>query len=128
MATLQNSIQKQQALALMCRIYVGSINFELREDTIKQVIDRQRMCVCFVKVTHGWHSASLCEHLSFLLSYYNMYTCVSPLFSWQAFNPFGPIKNVSLSWDPQLNKHKGFAFVEYEIPESANLALDQVTD
>jgi len=79
MATLQNSIQKQQALALMCRIYVGSINFELREDTIKQ-----------------------------------------------AFNPFGPIKNVSLSWDPQLNKHKGFAFVEYEIPESANLALDQM--
>ena len=45
----------------------------------------------------------------------------------QAFNPFGPIKNVSLSWDPQLNKHKGFAFVEYEIPESANLALDQVS-
>lgn len=79
MATLQNSIQKQQALALMCRIYVGSINFELREDTIKQ-----------------------------------------------GFNPFGPIKNVSLSWDPQLNKHKGFAFVEYEIPESANLALDQM--
>ena len=37
MATLQNSIQKQQALALMCRIYVGSINFELKEDTIKQV-------------------------------------------------------------------------------------------
>ena len=33
---------------------------------------------------------------------------------------------MSLSWDPQLNKHKGFAFVEYEIPESANLALDQV--
>ena len=64
----------------------------------------------------------------FFLSYYNMYTPAFPLsaFSWQAFNPFGPIKNVSLSWDPQLNKHKGFAFVEYEIPESANLALDQV--
>ena len=45
----------------------------------------------------------------------------------QAFNPFGPIKNVSLSWDPNLMKHKGFAFVEYEIPESANLALDQVS-
>lgn len=79
MATLQNSIQKQQALALMCRIYVGSINFELREDTIKQ-----------------------------------------------AFAPFGPIKSVSLSWDPQLNKHKGFAFVEYEIPESAHLSLEQM--
>lgn len=61
------------------RIYVGSINFEIKEDTIKQ-----------------------------------------------AFIPFGPIKSVNLSWDPVTNKHKGFAFIEYEIPEAAQLALEQM--
>lgn len=61
------------------RIYVGSINFEIKEDTIKQ-----------------------------------------------AFIPFGPIKSVNLSWDPITNKHKGFAFIEYDIPEAAQLALEQM--
>ena len=75
----QNTVQRQQALALMCRIYVGSINFEIKEDTIKQ-----------------------------------------------AFMPFGPIKSVNLSWDPVTNKHKGFAFIEYDLPEAASLALEQM--
>ncbi|XP_025095071.1 poly(U)-binding-splicing factor half pint-like isoform X1 [Pomacea canaliculata] len=79
MQNFQNTVQRQQALALMCRIYVGSINFEIKEDTIKQ-----------------------------------------------AFLPFGPIKSVNLSWDPITNKHKGFAFIEYEVPEAAQLALEQM--
>ncbi|XP_077999019.1 poly(U)-binding-splicing factor PUF60-like isoform X2 [Glandiceps talaboti] len=79
MTNLQMAAQRQRALALMCRVYVGSINFELREDTIKQ-----------------------------------------------AFLPFGPIKNINLSWDPVTMKHKGFAFVEYELPEAAQLALEQM--
>ena len=67
-------------LNLICyRIYVGSINFEIKEDTIKQ-----------------------------------------------AFLPFGPIKSVNLSWDPLTNKHKGFAFIEYDIPEAAQLSLEQM--
>lgn len=37
MLNFQNTVQRQQALALMCRIYVGSINFEIKEDTIRQV-------------------------------------------------------------------------------------------
>ncbi|KAK0047755.1 poly(U)-binding-splicing factor PUF60-like isoform X2 [Biomphalaria pfeifferi] len=107
MQQFQNTVQRQQALALMCRqvltflflekikvkgekklthwypvvygIYVGSINFEIKEDTIKQ-----------------------------------------------AFLPFGPVKSVNLSWDPITNKHKGFAFIEYEVPEAAQLALEQM--
>lgn len=31
-----------------------------------------------------------------------------------------------MSWDPITQKHKGFAFVEYEIPEAAQLALEQM--
>ncbi|XP_011169418.1 poly(U)-binding-splicing factor half pint isoform X2 [Solenopsis invicta] len=79
MASQRNQVQRQQALALMCRVYVGSISFELKEDTIRQ-----------------------------------------------AFLPFGPIKSINMSWDPVTQKHKGFAFVEYEIPEAAQLALEQM--
>ena len=64
---------------ILFRIYVGSINFEIKEDTIKQ-----------------------------------------------SFIPFGPIKSVNLSWDPVTNKHKGFSFIEYEVPEAAQLALEQM--
>ncbi|CAB0005642.1 unnamed protein product [Nesidiocoris tenuis] len=60
-------------------VYVGSISFELKEDTIRQ-----------------------------------------------AFSPFGPIKSINMSWDPVTQKHKGFAFVEYDIPEAAQLALEQM--
>lgn len=73
----QKSLQRHQALVLMCRVYVGSISFELKEDTIRQ-----------------------------------------------AFITFGPIKSINMSWDPVTQKHKGFAFVEYELPEAAQLALD----
>jgi RNA recognition motif-containing protein len=59
------------------RVYVGSISFELKEETIKT-----------------------------------------------AFNPYGPIRSVNMSYDPVLNKHKGFAFVEYELPEAAQVALE----
>lgn len=75
----QKTLQRHQALVLMCRVYVGSISFELKEDTIRQ-----------------------------------------------AFLPFGPIKSINMSWDPLTQKHKGFAFVEYELPEAAQLALDQM--
>ncbi|XP_033150625.1 poly(U)-binding-splicing factor half pint [Drosophila busckii] len=79
LATQRTQVQRQQALALMCRVYVGSISFELKEDTIRI-----------------------------------------------AFMPFGPIKSINMSWDPITQKHKGFAFVEYEIPEGAQLALEQM--
>jgi len=73
------SVQRQQAIVLMCRIYVGSINFEVREETLKTT-----------------------------------------------FGPFGPIKAISMSWDPISQKHKGFAFVDFETPEAAQLALEQM--
>jgi len=72
------SLQRQQAIVLMCRIYVGSINFEVREEQLKTM-----------------------------------------------FSPFGPLKSVSMSWDPLTQKHKGFAFIDFETPEAAQLALDQ---
>ena len=64
-----------------CSIYVGSINFDLREDTVKE-----------------------------------------------AFLPFGPMRSVNLAFDHIANKHKGFAFIEYDNPEAAFLAIDQMND
>ena len=75
----QKSLQRHQAIVLMCRVYVGSISFELKEETIRN-----------------------------------------------AFAVFGPIKTINMSFDPLTQKHKGFAFVEYELPEAAQLALDQM--
>jgi len=75
----QGDLWIQTIFSRVSRIYVGSINFEIKEDTIKQ-----------------------------------------------AFLPFGPIKSVNLSWDPITNKHKGFAFIEYDIPEAAQLSLEQM--
>jgi len=64
-----------------CRIYVGNINFDIREDTVKE-----------------------------------------------AFLPFGPMKSINLAFDHLANKHKGFSFIEYDIPEAAFLAIDQMND
>ena len=67
-------------MVLLSRIYVGSINYDIREDTIRQA-----------------------------------YSC------------FGPVKSVSLSYDPITQKHMGYAFLEFEYPEAAQLALAQNT-
>jgi len=64
-----------------CSIYVGSINFDIREDTVKE-----------------------------------------------AFQPFGPLRSINLAFDHIANKHKGYAFIEYDIPEAAFLAIDQMDD
>ena len=64
---------------LFARIYVGCINYDTREDAIKQ-----------------------------------------------AFLAFGPIRSITMSWDSMTGKHKGFAFVEFEQPEAAQLALEQM--
>jgi RNA recognition motif-containing protein len=74
-----NNCSTQEAVYLHYRIYVGSINFDIREDTVRQ-----------------------------------------------AFLPFGPMKSCNLAFDHLANKHKGFAFIEYEIPEAAFLAIEQM--
>ncbi|KAF1744286.1 hypothetical protein MXB_4447 [Myxobolus squamalis] len=75
-----SNTQRQRIVNLMCRIYVGGIGFDIREDTVKI-----------------------------------------------AFSPFGPIRRIDMSWD-SATQNKGFAFVEYEVPDSAELALDQMNN
>jgi len=41
----------------------------------------------------------------------------------QAFLPFGPVKNAYFQ-----HRHQGYAFIEYEIPEAAFLAIEQMNN
>jgi len=79
----QRQQQRIRAVALMCRVYVGSIHYELTEDDLRK-----------------------------------------------AFIHFGPIKGINLSWDStttgKAKAHKGYAFLEFCVAESAQLALDQM--
>lgn len=43
-----------------------------------------------------------------------------------AFIPFGDIKELSIPKDFAVNKHKGFAFIEYEDEEDAVEAIDNM--
>lgn len=40
---------------------------------------------------------------------------------------FGIIRNINISWDAALGKHKGFAFVEFDTPEACQLALNNTS-
>lgn len=44
----------------------------------------------------------------------------------EAFMPFGILKAVNLNIDPLTGRHKGFAYVEYDLPEGAQLAIEQM--
>ncbi|CAH8575212.1 unnamed protein product [Dicrocoelium dendriticum] len=76
-----NNIKKNQTVALLNRVYVGSIAYDVKEDSLRQM-----------------------------------------------FASFGPLKTVSMSWDPATQKHKGFAFLEFEYPEAAHLAIEQMNN
>jgi len=43
-----------------------------------------------------------------------------------AFIPFGEISEVQIPIDYDTEKHRGFAFVEFELPEDAKAAMDNM--
>jgi len=63
----------------MCKIYVGSIYYEIGEATIKQ-----------------------------------------------AFETFGPVRSIDMSYDQGTQRHKGFCFLEFETPEAAFMSLEHM--
>lgn len=45
-----------------------------------------------------------------------------------AFIPFGDILDVNLPLDPKTQLHRGFAFVEFELPEDATAAMENMNN
>jgi len=79
--SLQLAANKERAMSLMCRIYIGSVYYEANEEAVSSM-----------------------------------------------FLPFGPLKSVCMTWDNVTGRHKGFCFLEYDIPEAAQLALEQMNN
>lgn len=79
MTSHQEAAQRQRALAIMCRVYVGSIYYDITQDQVRN-----------------------------------------------SFTPFGPVKSMDMSFDPITHKHKGYCFIDFEIPEAAQLATEQM--
>ena len=73
-ASIAATMQMRASTSQLCRIYVGSLDYSLTENDIRQV-----------------------------------------------FSAFGPITNVDMP--KEGNRSKGFCFVEYATPESANMAI-----
>lgn len=68
--------QRKMAIQKMCRVYIGSVPFELDENDMTQL-----------------------------------------------FQQFGPIDVTTMQRDPVTQKHKGFCFIEFKMPEAAELAI-----
>lgn len=45
-----------------------------------------------------------------------------------AFIPFGDVVAISIPMDYESGKHRGFGFVEFELPEDAAAAIDNMND
>ncbi|XP_064626148.1 peptidyl-prolyl cis-trans isomerase E-like [Lineus longissimus] len=45
-----------------------------------------------------------------------------------AFIPFGDITDIQIPLDYETEKHRGFAFIEFELPEDAAAAIDNMND
>lgn len=104
--------QRQRALAIMCRVYVGSIYYELGEDTIRQAFAPFGP---IKSIDMSWDSVTMKHKVGIKLS---------PNFC------FSSIKRLTLVYFVWFRliflATQGFAFVEYDVPEAAQLALEQM--
>ena len=77
----------------------------------------------------GSNTLMISHHLSLLSRIYlgNVYFELTEKDVCTAFEVFGFIKSVSMGIDPHTHKHKGYCFLEYDVPEAAYLAIDSMT-
>lgn len=43
-----------------------------------------------------------------------------------AFTPFGDLVDIQIPLDYETEKHRGFAFIEFDLPEDAAAAIDNM--
>lgn len=105
------SMKRAQALVLLSRIYVGNLIF-------KYIIDNyfSNMFIFF------WYAHWFFLNFTGSINYDIREEQIK-----QLLLPCGPVRSVTMSYDAMTGKHKGFAFLEFETPEAAALALEQMT-
>lgn len=102
--------QRQRALAIMCRVYVGSIYYELGEDTIRQAFAPFGP---IKSIDMSWDSVTMKHKVGIKFSH-NF-----------CFSSNKRLTFLYFVWSLHLAT-QGFAFVEYDVPEAAQLALEQM--
>lgn len=115
LSRLQVAAQRQRALAIMCRVYVGSIYYELGEDTIRQAFAPFGP---IKSIDMSWDSVTMKHKVGHqhAVFFFSVQLCISC-----GWSRVGRSEPLSVLFVPQ-----GFAFVEYEMPEAAQLALEQM--
>lgn len=117
-----------QALSLMARVYIGSISFEVREEMIKNSFG---VFGPIKSINMSWDAVTGVR-LSFQESYIFIYTFVT---LWSLHGKKVSYLNMKYEIFLRfifffnfifLKHHKGFAFLEYEIPEAALLAQESM--
>lgn len=110
--------QRQRALAIMCRVYVGSIYYELGEDTIRQAFAPFGP---IKSIDMSWDSVTMKHKVSLKSSLAALILQLLYFLGGKSRRPLFWTVNVNIfSW------LQGFAFVEYDVPEAAQLALEQM--
>lgn len=110
----------------MCRVYVGSIYYELGEDTIRQAFAPFGP---IKSIDMSWDSVTMKHKVG------RQPTC--PFFYLPRLHPpvfdpssIPPVVQTSyllmIRFQQSVSCLQGFAFVEYEMPEAAQLALEQM--
>ena len=116
------------SICVPCRIYVGCINYDTREEEIKKAF------VTFGpirSITMSWDSMTGKHKVRCHFFFFDI-GLTHPLavgHCWVLkFRPTLPTSNVKVKskWILTLALSQGFAFVEFEQPEAAQLALDQM--
>lgn len=63
-----------------------------------------------------------------VFGYYLQQFQVTEEILWAAFIPFGELLDVTMPLDNDTQQHRGFAFIEFELPEDAASAKENMDD
>uniref|UniRef100_A0A9L0KCN4 Poly(U) binding splicing factor 60 n=1 Tax=Equus asinus TaxID=9793 RepID=A0A9L0KCN4_EQUAS len=137
--------QRQRALAIMCRVYVGSIYYELGEDTIRQAFapfgpiksidmswDSVTMKHKVGRPSNIGQAQPIIDQLAEEARAFNriyvasVHQDLSDDDIKSVFEAFGKIKSCTLARDPTTGKHKGYGFIEYEKAQSSQDAVSSM--
>ncbi|KAF0046376.1 hypothetical protein F2P81_000009 [Scophthalmus maximus] len=138
----QVAAQRQRALTIMCRVYVGSIYYELREYTVQQAFtpfgpirssdlswDSVTMKHKVGRPSNIGQAQLIIDQLAEEVRAYNRIyiASVHPDLSDEDITSFfealGKIKSCMLAREPTTGRHKGYGFIEFDKAQASQDAV-----